>query len=256
MTRIRTYDDPAARGGGGAAEIAALIRQRAADGQPAVLGLATGATPVPVYQELRRLHQERGLSFSGVRSFNLDEYWPIEAGHHQSFRRFMREQLVDAVDLPEPAFHIPDGLTPSAEVAHACAAYEAAIADAGGLDLQLLGIGVNGHIGFNEPGALAGSRTRLVELAESTRSRAANAFGAEEVPRRGITMGIGTILEARRLVVLAFGDDKAEIVARALAADPTPMIPATLLRDHPRVEWVLDRAAAARLDPAPGQDSV
>ncbi|MBL7009241.1 MAG: glucosamine-6-phosphate deaminase [Planctomycetes bacterium] len=247
MSQVQIHDDPASAGAAVAAEIAELIRARAAEGRTAALGLATGATPASVYQELRRLHREQGLSFAGVQSFNLDEYWPIDPAHPESFQRSMREQLIDAIDLPPAAFHIPDGLTPGAALPAACAAYERAILDAGGLDLQLLGVGLNGHIGFNEPGALAGSRTRLVELAESTRSRAAGAFGDDEVPRRGITMGIGTILQARRLRVLAFGAQKAGIVARALASAPTPALPASLLGGHPDLVWVLDRAAAARI---------
>ncbi len=247
MNPVTIHPDPAAAGAAIAADIADLIRRRQAEGRPTVLGLATGATPVPVYRELVRLHQEEGLGFEGVRSFNLDEYWPIDPAHPRSFARFMREELFVPAGLDPKDCRIPDGLTPMPQLAEACRAYEQAIRDAGGIDLQLLGIGLSGHIGFNEPGALAGSRTRLVELAESTRLRAAPAFGEEEVPKRGISVGIGTILEARQIVLLAFGEEKAEIVARARQDEPSVAIPATLLRSHPDLRWVLDEAAARRL---------
>ncbi|RMH04420.1 MAG: glucosamine-6-phosphate deaminase [Planctomycetota bacterium] len=243
MSRIRVFAGPAEAGAAAATEIAALVRAK----PDAVLGLATGATPLPLYRELVRRHREEGLDLSRVRTFNLDEYWPIDPEHPASFRRAMLEHLIRPAGIPEANFHIPDGRTPPERLVAAAEAYEQAIAAAGGIDLQVLGLGLNGHVGFNEPGSHAGSRTRLVELAEQTRRRAAAAFPGEEPPRHGLTVGLATIRSARRLRILAFGREKAAIVARAVGAAPDPAVPATLLVDHPDLEWFLDRAAAARL---------
>jgi glucosamine-6-phosphate deaminase len=229
-------------------EIAELVRERAAQGKYAVLGLATGSTPTGVYGELVRLHQEEGLSLSNVISFNLDEYFPMAPHSLQSYHRFMREHLFDHVDIPESQIHIPDGSLSFEEIAHYCQAYEKAIEDAGGLDLQLLGIGRTGHIGFNEPGSSPESRTRLIWLDQLTRMDAASDFfGLENVPYRAITMGVGTILDARRVVLMAFGENKARIVQQAVEQPMNQTVAASFLQQHRDAQVVLDQAAAAEL---------
>lgn len=231
-----------------ARQIADLIRERAAQGKKAVLGLATGSTPMTLYKELIRLHTEEGLSFANVITFNLDEYYPMRPEDLQSYVRFMRERLFDHLDMPRGAWHVPDGTLPQSEVAAYCRAYEAAIEEAGGLDVQVLGIGRTGHIGFNEPGSSIGSRTRLILLNKVTRIDAASAFfGEENVPRRALSMGIATILAAKKVFLLAWGEDKAEIVAHTVEGPVDPGVPATFLQNHPDTEVVLDSAAAACL---------
>ena len=231
-----------------AADIAALVRGKAAAGQRCVLGLATGSTPVGVYDELARLHRDDGLSFANVVTFNLDEYYPMQPASLQSYRRFMHEHLFDRIDVPAGQVHVPDGTVPAEKVAAYCEDYERQIRDAGGLDLQLLGIGRTGHVGFNEPGSGRDSRTRLITLDKVTRLDAASDFyGEQYVPRRAITMGVGTILSARRLVMVAFGEGKAAIVARAVEGPVTPAVAASFLQDHPNATVYLDEAAAAEL---------
>ena len=231
-----------------AAEIAELVRAKRAAGGYAVLGLATGSTPTGVYDELIRLHREEGLSFRGVKTFNLDEYVPMAPDALQSYRRFMGEHLFDHVDLEPGDTHVPDGLLPVEDAAAGCARYEQRIRAAGGLDLQLLGIGRTGHIGFNEPGSGKGSRTRLIWLDRLTRADAASDFfGVENVPRRAVTMGVGTIMEARRVVLMAWGEGKAPVVAAAVEGPETPAVAASYLQTHPDAEFVLDEAAAAEL---------
>ncbi len=228
-----------------AQEIAGLIRQRAAEGKPCVLGLATGSTPVGVYDELIRLHKEEGLSFANVVTFNLDEYYPIKPNELQSYNRFMAEHLFDHIDIPKDQINIPDGTVSSDTVHEYCQRYEKMIDDAGGLDLQLLGIGRTGHIGFNEPGSGLKSITRLITLDKVTRMDASGDFFAEEnVPRRAVTMGVGSIFKARRVVLLAFGENKAPVVAKAVEGEVTDAIPATFLQQHPNAQIVLDQAAA------------
>lgn len=231
-----------------AAEIADLIRQRSGAGQPCVLGLATGSTPVGVYAELVRLHREEGLSFANVITFNLDEYYPMQPAELQSYVRFMHEHLFDAIDIDPQQVHIPDGTVAPEQVADYCRRYEQQIEQAGGIDIQLLGIGRTGHIGFNEPGSDDASRTRLITLDSVTRKDAASDFfGAENVPRRALTMGVGTILAARRIIIMALGENKAPIVARAVEGEVTPAIPATYLQQHSNAEFFLDGAAADAL---------
>ncbi|MCD6304621.1 MAG: glucosamine-6-phosphate deaminase, partial [Planctomycetes bacterium] len=231
-----------------AEEIASLIRDKAARNETCVLGLATGSTPMSVYAELIRMHQREGLSFANVVTFNLDEYYPIDPAELQSYRRFMRENLFDHVDIDPANVHIPDGTLPVEQVGQFCRDYEQAIADAGGIDLQLLGIGRTGHIGFNEPGSSPDSRTRLIWLDNLTRIDAASDFfGLANVPRRAITMGIGTILEARRIILMAFGERKARIVARAVEGEVLPAVTASFLQRHGDARFVLDVAAAAEL---------
>ncbi len=230
-----------------AAEIATLIRERAS-GKPAVLGLATGSTPMGVYAELVRLHQEEGLSFRNVVTFNLDEYWPVAPESLQSYRRFMREHLFDLVDIDPRNTHLPDGTVERSRLAAHCAEYEARIADAGGIDVQLLGIGRTGHVGFNEPGSPRDSRTRLITLDQVTRMDAASDFfGERNVPRQALTMGVGSILDARRVILMAFGEHKAAIVKRAVEGEVTPSVAASFLQQHRGARFVLDPAAASEL---------
>ena len=229
-------------------EIAALIRRNNAAGKPTVLGLATGSTPVRLYRQLIRLHREEGLSFKRVITFNLDEYYGLPRDHPESYWRFMHEQLFNHVDIPAEQIHMPDATVARGEVFASCWYYEEQIKAAGGIDLQVLGIGRTGHIGFNEPGSAGDSRTRLVTLDQMTRRDAARDFlGEVSVPRHAVTMGIGTISEARSIVLLAWGEAKAEVVARAVEQSPTDALPASFLQGHPDVRFLLDRAAASAL---------
>ena len=231
-----------------AAEIAGLIRERQAQGRPAILGLATGSTPVGVYSELIRLHKEEGLSFQNVVTFNLDEYFPMQPDELQSYVRFMHENLFDHVDILEENVHVPDGTIVDTEVEEYCRKYEAMIVEAGGIDVQLLGIGRTGHIGFNEPGSGRESRTRMITLDKKTRRDAASDFFAEEnVPRRAITMGVGTILEAKQVILMAFGEGKSSVVAKAVEGEISAIVAASFLQTHSNAQFVLDDAAADAL---------
>ncbi len=230
-----------------AQEIADLIRERRNNGRMAVLCLPTGRTPLGVYEELVRMHRDEGLDFANVTTFNLDEFQGLAPEHPQSFRRYMRERFFAHVGLAPTHTWIPASDVAPAQIEAHCREYEREIAEAGGLDFALLGIGRNGHIGFNEPGAPRESRTREVRLHEVTRADAARAFGGlEAVPQRAITMGVATILEARRIRVLAFGADKREILRRALEAPVGPDVPATYLRGHGDVRMFADEAALGR----------
>ncbi|MDZ4817652.1 MAG: glucosamine-6-phosphate deaminase [Planctomycetota bacterium] len=230
-----------------ASEIAQLIQSKAALGQKCVLGLATGSTPVGVYDELVRLHQQ-GLSFHNVVTFNLDEYFPMQPEDLQSYHRFMHEHLFDLVDILPENVHIPNGTIPIEQVQNYCQQYEQQIVNAGGIDLQLLGIGRTGHIGFNEPGSGRDSRTRLITLDHVTRRDAASDFfGEQHVPRRAITMGVGTILASRRILLMAFGEHKAAVIAQAIEQPPTSTVAASYLQNHPNAQIMLDEAAAAEL---------
>ncbi len=231
-----------------AAEIAAAIRERAAAGRHFVLGLATGSTPVRLYRRLIAMHRDEGLSFRNVVSFNLDEYYGLAPTHPESYRRFMQEQLFDRIDLAPENAHLPDGTVARHDVFAHCREYEARIALAGGLDLQVLGIGRTGHIGFNEPGSNPESRTRLVTLDSLTRRDAARDFlGEANVPRHAITMGVGTILEARKVVLLAWGAAKAAVVAQAVEAPQDAALPASFLQRHGACRFLLDTPAASEL---------
>ena len=211
-----------------------------------VLGLATGSTPTLLYKALIQAHRD-GLDFSRVRTFNLDEYHGLAPDHPQSYRRFMEEQLFNHLNLDLANTHVPDGLA-KAVAAH-CAAYEAEIKPAGGIDIQVLGIGSNGHIGFNEPASSLVSRTRLVALTQQTISDNARFFdAADEVPRHAISMGIGTILEAKRCIMLCFGEHKAKAVRAAIEGGVSQFTPASALQMHPDTTVFLDEAAAADLE--------
>lgn len=228
--------------------IAALIKERNATGANAVLGLATGSTPIGVYRELVRKHKEEGLSFKHVVSFNLDEYYPMAPDSIHSYHRFMWENLFSHVDVDPANVHIPDGSIPRERVDEYCAQYEQAIEDAGGIDFQILGIGKTGHIGFNEPGSGSESRTRLVTLDTVTRrDAAADFFGEEFVPREAITMGVATIMDAHEIAILATGEHKSSIVKRAVEGEVDVEVAATFLQRHGNTTFYVDRAAAEDL---------
>jgi glucosamine-6-phosphate deaminase len=228
--------------------IATLIREHGSRGRTTVLGLATGSTPIGVYRELIRMHREEGLSFANVETFNLDEYYPMAPENMHSYHRFMWENLFSQVDVRPERVHIPRGDIPRDQVENACREYEAAIARAGGIDFQILGVGKTGHIGFNEPGSGVESRTRLVHLdAVTRRDAAADFFGEEFVPKEAVTMGVATILDAREIAILATGEHKAAIVRRAVEGDVNHEVAATFLQRHPNTTFYVDRAAGAAL---------
>jgi glucosamine-6-phosphate deaminase len=231
-----------------ATSIARLIRSRLDERRKAVLGLATGSTPVKLYRELIRLHREEGLSFQNVVTFNLDEYYGLPPKHPESYRHFMEVQLFKHVDIPQENIHVPDGLVPRSEVYAYCQEYERKIRDAGGIDIQILGIGRTGHIGFNEPGSGPDSRTRLVTLDRLTRRDAARDFrGEANVPGYAITMGVGTILQANELALLAWGESKAAILRAAIEGQQTDTIPASFLQRHANCRCYIDEPAASEL---------
>ena len=231
-----------------AALIARLIRQRQQEARNAVLGLATGSTPVKLYRELIRLHRNEGLSFRNVVTFNLDEYYGLPPHHPESYRHFMEVQLFSHVDVPRENVHVPDGMIARSEVFSYCQEYERAIRDAGGVDLQILGIGRTGHIGFNEPGSGIDSRTRMVALDRLTRRDAARDFrGEANVPGYAITMGVGTILQAKELALLAWGESKAAILRAAIEGPQTETVPASFLQRHSNCRSYIDEAAAGEL---------
>jgi glucosamine-6-phosphate deaminase len=221
--------------------IARTIRAKPA----AALALPTGATPRAIYAELVRQHRAEGLSFSRVSAFNLDEYVGIPSEHPRSFRRSLHEQLYRLVDLPAEQTHAPDGM--AADLPAACRRYEELIAAAGGLDLAVLGLGRDGHIAFNEPTSSLGSRTRIKTLTEETRAANQPGFGGEPVPQHALTMGIATILSARRVLLVAFGWAKADAVARSVEGPLAAMVPGSALQLHPHATVILDQAAASRL---------
>jgi glucosamine-6-phosphate deaminase len=228
--------------------IAELVRARGRAGRRTVLGLATGSTPIGVYRELIRMHREEGLSFAQVVTFNLDEYYPMDPGSVHSYHRFMWENLFSQLDIIPENVHIPRGDVRREQVEGECRRYEEAIRAAGGIDLQLLGIGRTGHVGFNEPGSGLESRTRLITLDLVTRKdAAADFFGEDNVPREAVTMGVGTILEAREIVILATGEHKAHIVRRAVEGEVDHEVAATFLQRHVGTTFYLDGAAGARL---------
>ncbi|HEX6050534.1 MAG TPA: glucosamine-6-phosphate deaminase, partial [Gemmatimonadaceae bacterium] len=228
--------------------IATLITEKQAAGERTVLGLATGSTPIGVYRELIRMHREEGLSFNGVVTFNLDEYYPMRRDSIHSYHRFMWENLFEHIDIDARNVHVPRGDVARDDVDDECRRYEDAIARAGGIDFQILGIGKTGHIGFNEPGSGAESRTRLVMLdAVTRRDAAADFFGEDFVPREALTMGIATILEAREIAILATGEHKAPIVQRAVEGEIDVEVAATFLQTHPNTTFYVDRAAGAEL---------
>lgn len=230
-----------------AQQIANLIKQKASNGEMMVLGMATGSTPIKMYAELVRMHREEGLSFKNVISFNLDEYYPIDKEAYQSYWSFMHRNLFNHIDIDPKNIHLPNGNAPKAEMKNYCASYEQAIEAAGGIDLQILGIGQNGHIGFNEPGSSILSKTRLVNLENST--RLANSYEFEtisKVPRLAVTMGISSILKAKKIILLAWGN-KASIVSKSVEGNVTESIPASILQQHNDCTFVIDQIASTEL---------
>jgi glucosamine-6-phosphate deaminase len=225
-----------------------LIRQNNTAGRSTVLGLPTGSTPVQLYRELVKRHREGGLDLSRVVTFNLDEYYPMPPDDPHSYRRWMDETFFNHVNIPPQNIHIPDGTTPADETEDACVRYEQLIRKHGGIDVMVLGIGRTGHIGFNEPGSTRTSRTRKVTLDPVTRRDAAgDFFGEENVPHQATTMGVGTILEAKKIFLMAFGDHKAPIVQKAVEGPPTDSIAASFLQQHPDATFILDEPAAGYL---------
>lgn len=231
-----------------AKEVAALIREKQKNNEACVLGLATGSTPKTLYAELVRMHKEEGLSFKNVITFNLDEYYPIDNDALQSYDRFMRSNLFDHVDIDAANIHIPDGEIKKEDIKSHCSQYEKMIDEVGGIDLQILGIGNNGHIGFNEPGSGIYSKTRLITLDNSTRIANAYEFAnISQVPRLAITMGISTILRSKKIILMAWGPSKAPVIKKAVEEDDTEHVPASLLQNHDDATFVVDEAAASEL---------
>jgi len=231
-----------------AVRIADVIKRKQQNNENAILGLATGVTPIGVYAELIRMHKEDGLSFQNVITFNLDEYYPMKPDAAQSYVTFMKENLFDHIDIKKDNIHIPDGTLNKEDIAAWCLQYEKQIEALGGLDLQILGIGRTGHIGFNEPGSAPNSGTRLVTLDDLTRSDAARDFGGKQnVPTKAITMGIGTIFKAREIILMAWNKKKATIIKKAVEGEISGEVPATYLQLSEHVEFVLDADAASDL---------
>ncbi len=229
-------------------EIAALILEKKSRGEKCVLGLATGSSPKTLYGELVRMHREEGLSFKNVIAFNLDEYYPIDNNALQSYNRFMKYHLFDKIDIDPSNCHIPNGEWKKEDIKKHCAQYEELMESVGGIDLQILGIGTNGHIGFNEPGSSLYSKTRLVPLENSTRIANAHDFpNIADVPRLAITVGISTILKAKKILLMAWGETKAPVLQKAVEENLTEQIPASLLQQHDDCIFVVDELAASEL---------
>ncbi|MDR0814683.1 MAG: 6-phosphogluconolactonase, partial [Bacteroidales bacterium] len=231
-----------------ARDIVGLIGKKALRGEPFVFSLATGSTTLPLYRELVRLHREEGISFKNVHTFTVDEFYPIQLDAVQSHYRLMKDILLDKLDIPKENIHFPDGSLAPEQIADFCAGYDRQIAGLGGIDFQILGIGFTGHIGFNEPGSTVNSPTRLISLDTITRVNAASDFFGEQfVPRRAITMGLGAILSAKKIVLLAWGEGKARIIRDAIEGPMTDSIPTSSLQKHANAKVVLDLAAASEL---------
>ena len=231
-----------------AGEIAQLIRLKQTNNESCVLGLATGSSPIKVYEELVRMHKKDGLSFSNVISFNLDEYYPMTKENRQSYHYFMHQHLFNHIDIKPENINIPDGTVALEELNQYCTDYDLKIKQAGGIDFQLLGIGRTGHVGFNEPGSHINSGTRIITLDHITRVDASSDFnGIDNVPKRAITMGVSTILKSKRNVLMAWGQNKSEIIKRTIQGDISSDIPATFLQHHSNATFVLDQSAASEL---------
>lgn len=229
-------------------EIADLIRNKNDQNKPCILGLATGSSPIKVYEELVRMHKEESLSFANVITFNLDEYYPMDKNNIQSYFHFMHEHLFNHIDILPENTNIPDGKISTEDLYQYCIDYEMKIKSVGGIDFQLLGIGRTGHIGFNEPGSHFNSGTRSITLDHITRIDAAPAFlSIDNVPRKAITMGIGTVRSAKRIVLLAWGISKADILKKTIEGEITSNVPATYLQEHNNTTFVLDKGASKEL---------
>jgi len=245
---VKIFADPKQGSAYVAQQIALLIQEKEAAGQKCVIGLATGSTPKSLYAELVKMHQEDGLSFKNVITFNLDQYYPMEKDALQSYHYFMRKNLFEQTDIDPNNYHLPDGMVAKDQVKDHCLSYEKQIEAAGGLDLQILGIGSNGHIGFNEPGSGIYTKTRLTNLDNSTRIANSYEFGnMSEVPRMAITMGISTILKSKRIILMAWGQAKAPVIQQSVELDDTEEVPASLLQNHDNCTFVVDETAASEL---------
>jgi glucosamine-6-phosphate deaminase len=228
------------------AEAAKLVVDRLLNKPNLVLGLATGSTPIALYNELIRQYREDGVDLSKITTFNLDEYVGVSPDHPHSYHRYMREHLFDHINLDPRYVHVPNGM--AEDVAAHCEWYEEQIQRSGGIDLQVLGIGANGHIAFNEPGSSLGSRTRVKTLTRQTREDNARFFASfEDVPRYALTMGIGTVMEARELLMLVTGESKADALKAAVEGPLTAMVPASMIQMHRNAYVIVDRAAASKL---------
>jgi glucosamine-6-phosphate deaminase len=250
IEKIKTqiYDDSSQASKAVANEIVEIIKAKARKGEYCTLGLATGSSPMTVYNELVRLHKEENVSFKNVITFNLDEYYPMPPEELQSYVRFMNEYLFNNTDIQKENINIPDGTIPKERIDEYCRLYEQKIRDYGGIDIQILGIGRTGHIGFNEPGAGIDSRTRLVTLDNITKIDAASDFfGEENVPHKAVTMGVGSILDAKRIILLAWGEKKASVVKEAVESTISDEVPATYLQNHKNTTFIIDTAAGAEL---------
>ena len=231
-----------------AQEIAALIKSKQAENKSCILGLATGSSPIKVYEELVRMHKEERLSFHNVVTFNLDEYYPMTKENRQSYHYFMHQHLFNHIDIKPENINIPDGTVVLEELNQYCMNYETKIKNAGGIDFQLLGIGRTGHVGFNEPGSHINSGTRIITLDHITRVDASSDFnGIDNVPKRAITMGVSTILRSKRIVLMAWGQNKAAVIKRTIQGEITSEVPATFLQNHSNATFVLDQFAASEL---------
>lgn len=231
-----------------AKDLKAIIEGNNSKGEKTVLGLATGSSPIELYKELVRMHKEDGLSFKNVVTFNLDEYYPMQKEDKQSYHYFMHYHLFNHIDIPAENVNIPKGDILEDEVAEFCQNYEQKIDDLGGIDVQILGIGRTGHIGFNEPGAELNSLTRMVELNQITIADAAGDFGGEDnVPKKAITMGVASVFKAKKVILFAWGAKKADIVKDSLVNNITDQVPATYLQKHSDVKYILDEDAASAL---------
>jgi len=225
---------------------AAIIAEEIQRKPDLVLGLATGSSPIPLYQELIRLNRAGEIDCSAVRTFNLDEYVGLDPSHDQSYRHFMNTELFDQINIDKANTHVPDGR--AADLEAGCAEYEEKIRAAGGIDVQVLGIGRNGHVAFNEPGSSLDSRTRVVDLTEDTINANARFFETkEDVPTRAVSMGIGTVMEARKIVLVANGANKIQALHDAIEGPVTPDCPASALQGHPDVTFVVTRDATDKL---------
>ncbi|MFN5253659.1 MAG: glucosamine-6-phosphate deaminase, partial [Chitinophagaceae bacterium] len=244
---VKIYKNPTEGSNALAAQIAHLIKEKQGQNLPCVLGMATGATPILLYKELVRMHKEEGLSFKNVVTVNLDEYYPIPRNAYQSYWSFMHRHLFDHIDIDPKNIHLPNSEWTKEELKEKCVAYEQTIEKLGGIDLQILGIGKNGHIGFNEPGSSFHSKTRVIHLDHLTRM--ANLYewhDINKVPRTAITVGIGSIMKAKKIVLLAWGN-KAEIVAKSIEGDVTEQVPASVLQNHDDCTYIIDEFAATEL---------
>ena len=249
INNINVFAEETAASKAVAMQIKQAIEEKQSLGQPIILGLATGNTPKLVYHELVNMHKNEGLSFENVITFNLDEYYPMAPSHQLSYHNFMSMHLFSQVNILPENIHIPHGQWKAEELIEKCEDYERKIQELGGIDIQLLGIGRNGHIGFNEPGSTSDTRTRLIDLHEITRNDAAADFeGLHNVPYQAITMGIQTIMSAKKILLLALGDRKSVIIHKALTGEITANVPASYLRILPQIEFVLDAEAAVLIN--------